>query len=231
MNLTALSGVQVPIPVNYIFTSDNIVENTQDHVLPPNVLGFKDLGVQAKKVTEGFPIEHLRHYRVGGYDFGERCLCLAVIWVHSLPGFFFKQAYERGGLHHGLLRTFILEVSQPLDDGGIRAGCRARMGLAIDSYATAVASTMSPGISSCWPHSYWVSKSTEPFMQAQLRKQLALVVLAMEEQDLWALGEYTYRRYGRITVYQTIDFANSVALLLDARSVDGMAGVSVIPQF
>ena len=40
--------------------------------MPPNVLTFKDLGVEAKKVTEGFPIEHLRHYRVGGYDFGER---------------------------------------------------------------------------------------------------------------------------------------------------------------
>ncbi|CAK0735404.1 hypothetical protein CVIRNUC_000575 [Coccomyxa viridis] len=60
----------IPIPVNYIFTADNIVENTQDHVLPSGVLTFKDLGVEPKKVTEGFPIEHLRYYRVGGYDFG-----------------------------------------------------------------------------------------------------------------------------------------------------------------
>ena len=66
--------MQIPIPVNYIFTADNIVENTQDHVLPPGVLTFKDLGVEPKKVTEGFPIEHLRYYRVGGYDFGEQPL-------------------------------------------------------------------------------------------------------------------------------------------------------------
>ena len=205
MNLTALSGVQVPIPVNYIFTADNIVENTQDHVLPPNVLGFRDLGVQAKKVTEGFPIEHLRHYRVGGYDFGERCLRLAVICVQSLPDFFFKQTYQGGEFHHGLLRAFILKESQALDDGDTRPRCRARIGLAVESYATAVTSMMSTGISSCWPHSYWVSMSTGLFMQAQHRKQLALVVLAMEEQDLWALGKYTQRTYGRITVYQTID--------------------------
>ena len=38
----------------------------------PNVLTFKDLGIEPSKVTEGFPIEHLRHYRVGGYDFGAK---------------------------------------------------------------------------------------------------------------------------------------------------------------
>lgn len=81
--LTAGCHVQIPIPVNYLFTADNIVENTQDHVLPPGVLTFQDLGVKPKKVTEGFPIEHLRHYRVGGYDFGEQhsstCACFLPI--------------------------------------------------------------------------------------------------------------------------------------------------------
>ncbi|EIE26745.1 NAD(P)-binding protein [Coccomyxa subellipsoidea C-169] len=59
-----------PIPVNTMFTADYIEEMTQDHVLPPNVLTYADLEVVPKKVTEGFPIEHLRHYRVGGYDVG-----------------------------------------------------------------------------------------------------------------------------------------------------------------
>ena len=77
---------QVPIPVNYLFTSDNIIENSQDHVVPPDVLTFKDLGVEPKKVTEGFPIEHLRHYRVGGYDFGRRSLLTAVVpWLLVVP--------------------------------------------------------------------------------------------------------------------------------------------------
>ncbi|BDA40605.1 NADH dehydrogenase [ubiquinone] 1 alpha subcomplex subunit [Coccomyxa sp. Obi] len=60
----------IPIPVNTLFTADYIEEMTQDHVLPPNVLTYADLEVVPKKVTEGFPIEHLRHYRVGGYDVG-----------------------------------------------------------------------------------------------------------------------------------------------------------------
>ena len=65
-----MCGVQIPIPVNTMFTLDAILEMTQDHVLPPNVLTYADLDFEPKKVTEGFPIEHLRHYRVGGYDFG-----------------------------------------------------------------------------------------------------------------------------------------------------------------
>jgi NADH dehydrogenase (ubiquinone) 1 alpha subcomplex subunit 9 len=56
--------------VNTIFTADYIEEMTQDHVLPENVLTYADLGLTPKKVTEGFPIEHIRHYRTGGYDFG-----------------------------------------------------------------------------------------------------------------------------------------------------------------
>lgn len=78
---------QIPIPVNYIFTADNIVENTQDHVLPSGVLTFKDLGVEPKKVTEGFPIEHLRYYRVGGYDFGEQPLKYCSQVVEDLLSF------------------------------------------------------------------------------------------------------------------------------------------------
>ena len=43
-----------------------------DYVLPedPSLLTFADLGVVPHRVTEGLPIEYLRYYRSGGYDFG-----------------------------------------------------------------------------------------------------------------------------------------------------------------
>lgn len=41
-----------------------------DYTLPPGVLGFEHLDVKPHKVTEGLPIEYLRFYRSGGYDFG-----------------------------------------------------------------------------------------------------------------------------------------------------------------
>ena len=70
--LPVLARPQIPIPVNTIFTLDAIEETTQDHLLPtgPDILTYADLEIVPSKVTEGFPIEHLRHYRVGGYDAG-----------------------------------------------------------------------------------------------------------------------------------------------------------------
>ena len=38
--------------------------------MPSGVLGFEHLDVEPHRVTEGIPIEYLRHYRSGGYDFG-----------------------------------------------------------------------------------------------------------------------------------------------------------------
>ncbi len=72
MCLSLAAAAQVPIPVNTMFTLDAINETAQDHVLPtgPDILTYADLDIVPSKVTEGFPIEHLRHYRVGGYDFG-----------------------------------------------------------------------------------------------------------------------------------------------------------------
>lgn len=34
------------------------------------VLTFKELNIDPHKVTEGVAVEHVRFYRVGGYDFG-----------------------------------------------------------------------------------------------------------------------------------------------------------------
>ena len=36
----------------------------------PSLLTFADLGIIPHRVTEGLPIEYLRFYRSGGYDFG-----------------------------------------------------------------------------------------------------------------------------------------------------------------
>ena len=54
------------------FTVDAIDELDADFLVPsgPGVLTFADLGIEARRVTEGVPIEYLRHARSGGYDFG-----------------------------------------------------------------------------------------------------------------------------------------------------------------
>ena len=66
--------MQLPITVSFgtMFTADYIEEQRQDAVLPDSgVLTFADLDVPPpKKVSVGMPIEHLRYFRVGGYDFG-----------------------------------------------------------------------------------------------------------------------------------------------------------------
>ncbi|KAK9837336.1 hypothetical protein WJX81_007346 [Elliptochloris bilobata] len=61
---------KLPIPWNTMFTADFIDEMTADHVLPEGVLTLKDLGVDPRSVTKGVPIEHIRHMRSGGYDYG-----------------------------------------------------------------------------------------------------------------------------------------------------------------
>lgn len=54
------------------FTADAIDELQGNFLLPtgPDVLTFADLDMKPLKVTQGLPIEYLRHYRSGGYDFG-----------------------------------------------------------------------------------------------------------------------------------------------------------------
>jgi NADH dehydrogenase (ubiquinone) 1 alpha subcomplex subunit 9 len=64
--LAASSPFRGPV----MFSSDFINEMKGDYVLPSGVLGFEHLDVIPHKVTEGLPIEYLRFYRSGGYDFG-----------------------------------------------------------------------------------------------------------------------------------------------------------------
>ena len=67
-------GKRSPWRPNAAFTEDAIDELAADLVLPLNnnntLLTFADLGIEPHKVTEGIPIEYLRFYRTGGYDFG-----------------------------------------------------------------------------------------------------------------------------------------------------------------
>lgn len=62
---------RIPLPMsNYMMTADFIAELSNDNVLPEGTLNFSDLGVEPRKVTKGVPVEHVRFWRSGGYDFG-----------------------------------------------------------------------------------------------------------------------------------------------------------------
>ncbi len=56
---------------NWMFSADYVEEMMKDKVAPFGSLGYKDLGIRATKVTEGLPIEPVRHFRVGGYSWGD----------------------------------------------------------------------------------------------------------------------------------------------------------------
>jgi len=63
---------QSPVRVRFAgLTQDAVDELQMDLILDDsNVLTAKDLDVVPHSVTEGVPIEYLRHFRAGGYDFG-----------------------------------------------------------------------------------------------------------------------------------------------------------------
>eukprot|EP00232_Nephroselmis_pyriformis_P007310 CAMPEP_0182894938 /NCGR_PEP_ID=MMETSP0034_2-20130328/25373_1 /TAXON_ID=156128 /ORGANISM="Nephroselmis pyriformis, Strain CCMP717" /LENGTH=389 /DNA_ID=CAMNT_0025028743 /DNA_START=57 /DNA_END=1226 /DNA_ORIENTATION=- len=63
-------GVPVPSFALTKFTSEYADLWSVDNLPTPDALGFEDLGIIPRKVTEGLPIEHVRSYRVGGYDHG-----------------------------------------------------------------------------------------------------------------------------------------------------------------
>lgn len=65
--------LQLPITLPYstMLTADYFDEQQADSLLPPDALTFADLDVPApRKISAGLPIEHLRYFRVGGYDVG-----------------------------------------------------------------------------------------------------------------------------------------------------------------
>ena len=52
-------------------SADYVEEQLKDKVAPFGALGYSDLGIIPAKVTEGLPIEPVRHYRTGGYNWGD----------------------------------------------------------------------------------------------------------------------------------------------------------------
>ena len=64
--------MQVPLPINYLFTQDYVAECLQDQILPTgsDVKVFQDLDIQPRSILSGEPIDHIRHFRVGGYELG-----------------------------------------------------------------------------------------------------------------------------------------------------------------
>ena len=64
--------MQLPIPINYLFPQDYVAECLQVQVMPtgPGVKSFAELDVAPKSVLFGEPIDHIRHFRVGGYELG-----------------------------------------------------------------------------------------------------------------------------------------------------------------
>mmetsp|Transcript_8636 Transcript_8636/g.22276 ORF Transcript_8636/g.22276 Transcript_8636/m.22276 type:complete len:157 (+) Transcript_8636:210-680(+) len=62
--------VSFPVPTLSMFTSDFIDEMATDLVVADGARTIQNLGVSPKKINEGVPVEHVRFWRSGGYDFG-----------------------------------------------------------------------------------------------------------------------------------------------------------------
>ena len=63
--------IPFPIPIHPMFTADYIDELQTDVIRKdPTALGFEDLGIAPKPINQGVPIDHVRYWRSGGYDFG-----------------------------------------------------------------------------------------------------------------------------------------------------------------
>lgn len=53
-----------------MLTSSAIAEGAVDKVAAPGAPGFADLAIAPRKVSQGIAMEHVRHWRKGGYDAG-----------------------------------------------------------------------------------------------------------------------------------------------------------------
>lgn len=52
-------------------SADFVEEMIRDRVVPYGAKTYADLDIKPAKVTDGLPIEPVRHFRVGGYRWGD----------------------------------------------------------------------------------------------------------------------------------------------------------------
>jgi len=64
-----LPRLPTPIPSPPMFTQDNIRQQEEDQVVPPNCRTFQELGIRPRRMA-GIDIEYLYSYRAGGPDKG-----------------------------------------------------------------------------------------------------------------------------------------------------------------
>lgn len=64
------ASIPFPVPTHTMLTSDYIDEMESDLVVDGSSLGFEELGIEPQRIDQGVPIEHVRFWRSGGYDFG-----------------------------------------------------------------------------------------------------------------------------------------------------------------
>lgn len=53
-----------------IYTTSNIAEGSVDKIASDAAKGFADLNVIPRKTTTGVAVDHVRHWRKGGYNMG-----------------------------------------------------------------------------------------------------------------------------------------------------------------
>lgn len=60
------------LPMDNFFNSlDYVEESSRDNLAPLGSLGYAALGIKPNKVTDGLPLEPVRHFRKGGYRWGD----------------------------------------------------------------------------------------------------------------------------------------------------------------
>lgn len=76
----------IGIPALTMYTEDYIREARMDNVLQTSAADgtFADLGISPQRIDVGLPIEHVRYYRVGGYDVGANSSPTALVFRHLI---------------------------------------------------------------------------------------------------------------------------------------------------
>ena len=64
------ASIPFPVPTHTMHTSEYIDEMESDLVVDVSSYGLEDLGIEPQRIDQGVPIDHVRFWRSGAYDFG-----------------------------------------------------------------------------------------------------------------------------------------------------------------